>query len=163
MATGPPTPPQPARINQLEETMTTRCNPLARASALLVLILALFAIPSSTRAQDACRCDYTTIAVESDVNCKVTICYQLSPDSRPICIVIEPGTKVRIPCPVYEADIVTCSGNYPVISNSPVIARCTPSLSVPGFCCVRACRGADVNGCPLVTISAASCLGRPCP
>lgn len=149
-------------INQLEILMTTRYNPIARASALLVLILAFFAIPSSTRAQADCRCDHYTIAVDSDVNCKVTVCYQFSPEGPTFCTVISPGTKGKIPCPVYEASIVTCDGSY-VIIGRPVIGVCTPSLSVPGFCCVRACRGADANGCALVTISAASCLGRPCP
>jgi len=144
--------------------MTTRYNPIARASALLLLILAFFAIPSSTRAQQAdCRCDHTTIAVDANVNCKVTICYQFSPEGPTFCTTISPGTKGKIPCPVYEASITTCDGSYVIIGGGPVIAICTPSLSVPGSCCIKACRGTDANGCPLITISPASCLGHPCP
>jgi hypothetical protein len=143
--------------------MTTRCNPLARASALLVLILALFAIPSSTRAQDACRCDATIIAVDANVNCKITVCYQLTPSGPTFCKTIEPGTKGKIPCPVWQASIVTCTGDYVIIDNNPVISICTPSLSVPGGCCIKACRGSDAAGCSVITISPAVCLVRPCP
>jgi hypothetical protein len=143
--------------------MTTRCNPLARASALLVLILALFAIPSATRAQDACRCDFTTIAVDANVNCRVTICYQLSPSGPTICTVIAPGSRGRIPCPVYQASIITCNGSYIIIGGGPVISICTPVLHLAPDCCVRACRGTDAAGCSLITVSATPCPSDNCP
>ena len=142
--------------------MTARCTSIARAAALAVLILALFAIPSPTRAQPNCRCDHTTIAVDADVNCPISICYQLSPRGPLLCISIAPGTRAAIPCPVYQASIVTCDGNYVIIDNNPVISLCTPVLRIPTLCCVRACRGIDPAGCGLITISPAPCISGPC-
>ena len=141
--------------------MTASYSMMGRLAALVVAILAFFALPSTTRAQVDCRCDHTTIASDADVTCKVTICYQVSQFSRPICVTIEPGSSAQIPCPIYQASIVTCNGNY--VITGPAVSRCTPSLSVPGVCCIRACHGLDADGCPLVTISPAACLSRPCP
>lgn len=142
--------------------MISRCNPIARTAALLVLILALFAIPSASRAQQACRCNHTTIAVDPDVNCHISICYQLSSQSPLLCVDVAPGTRFRIPCPVSQASIITCDGPYVIIDDNPVISVCTPILRIPGLCCVRACRSTDNAGCALITVSAAPCISGPC-
>jgi hypothetical protein len=142
--------------------MISRCNPIARVSALLVLIIALFAIPASAHAQQSCRCDHTTIAVDADVNCDIDICYQLSPRGPLLCIHIPAGAKAQIPCPVYQASIITCDGSYVIIDDNPATAICTPTLRIPRLCCVRACHGLDAAGCQLVTISAVPCISGPC-
>jgi hypothetical protein len=140
--------------------MISRCNPIAGVSALLVLIIALFAISSSTHAQTPCRCDH--VAVDANVNCSIDVCYQLSPRGPLPCISIPAGTKATIPCPVHEASIVTCDGNHVIIDSNPTPSICTPTLRIPRLCCVKARHGLDPAGCQLVTISAVPCISGPC-
>jgi hypothetical protein len=143
--------------------MTTRCTQIARASALLILTLALFAIPSSTRAQVLpCVCDHYTISVDATVNCDIEVCYQVNQFTHPICIVIVPGGSAQIPCPIYSASITTCRGPYEVIG-SPAVARCTSDLQINNSCCIKGCRGSDADGCPLLTITAVPCTFPRCP
>ena len=78
-------------------------------------------------------------------------------------LVIEPGSKTTIPCPVYEASINTCSGGYVIIGGRPVISICTPILHLAPDCCVQACRGVDADRCALITVSAVPCPSDNCP
>lgn len=144
--------------------MTTRCNSIIRA-AFLILALALWSIPSGTHAQPApCACNYYTFSVDSTVNCSVTICWAVSQIGSIECRTIPPGGSLRIPCPLYEAYIRLCNGSFFTIigTNPGGVSRCTEGIVVGTFCCVRACRTTDAQGCTEIRISPWSCAGADC-
>jgi hypothetical protein len=140
--------------------MTTRCNPIIRATVFLMFVLTLWSIPSGMSAQ--CACNYYTFTLDPTVTCDVTICWAVSPVGVLSCETIAPGQSLRIPCPVYEAYIRLCNGSlYTIIGNTPG-ARCTGGLVVAPFCCVRACWTVDGNNCPLIQITPWNCAGGGC-
>jgi hypothetical protein len=145
--------------------MTTRCTTIIRAAAFLVVVLALWAMPSSARAQAdiKCACDHYTIQIDPALTCKITICYQLSPKGPTFCNTYGPGDELTIPCPVYEASVELCNGSIVIVNNNPVISRCTEIFHITRDCCARACRGTDEKGCPLIKITAAGCVNDLCP
>jgi|GEM_PF-1948505 len=142
--------------------MTSRCNPIAFAAACLMFMMALWAMPAQVRAQAPCACDHYTIRVDPSVSCKVQICWAVSPFGQRICQTVAPGGSVRIPCPVYQATITTCTGSYALISDTPWSSICTEGLSIPGGCCVRGCWGIDREGCPVITLAPWHCTGASC-
>jgi hypothetical protein len=141
--------------------MKTRRNFITHAAAFLFLVLAMLAQPSTLRAQSSCVCNYYTFRVASDVDCKVTIIWAYSPIGGLNSKTLSPGDTYQILCPVYEAYIVTCGGSYRVLPIDPAGAVCSPILAVPG-CCVQACYGTDLSGCPTVDIKRAHCTGSAC-
>jgi hypothetical protein len=145
--------------------MTTRCTAIIRAAAFLIVALALWSMPASMRAQDdvKCACDHYTVSIDPALTCKVTVCYQRSPDGPTICTVLGPGDKVKIPCPIFEVSIQLCNGSIVIIDNNPVTSRCTDIFHVERDCCARACRTVDADGCPLVQVLATPCVNDVCP
>lgn len=141
--------------------MTSRCNLITRAAAMLLLALALWNMPTAAEAQLKCACDHYTFMVDKDVECKIEICWTFSEKGPVYCQTVEPGTSFRIPCPVYKAYVTYCDGLYTVIGDQPS-ARCTPILQVGRLCCARACWTGDSDGCPAIRIVSAPCLAKDC-
>lgn len=144
--------------------MIGRCTFLLRGLAIAVTALAIWSLPTALRAQDdvKCVCDHYTFAIDPTVDCKVSVCYQLSPKGPTFCQTLGPGDAIKIPCPVFSAGIETCNGYVEIIPGNPLGSRCTQGYPIPGHCCVRACHTRDADGCPEILITPAICLGTPC-
>ncbi|MDB5036265.1 MAG: hypothetical protein JWQ98_3506 [Chlorobi bacterium] len=143
--------------------MNTRCTLAVRAFAFLALLTALFLAPSigSAQAVDCGRCDHFTIRV-GHLNCDLQICYQLTPDTRAICLIVPPGGTVTIPCPAYQAWVNTCSGPHYLVPSSTA-ARCSPILKFAAGCCGQICVGPSVDRCTALDVTPAPCETAGCP
>lgn len=143
--------------------MNLRCilHP-ARAGALLLMFGLLFLASARSQAQvvDCTVCDHFTIGVSSSLSCPVTICYLLSPVAQPVCTTVTAGGEIRIPCPVYQVWVNTCSGPYSIIPASST-ATCSPLLKFAVGCCAKIC---SVPGrCPRLEITPEPCSSLGCP
>jgi len=141
--------------------MITRPHSILRVAAFLLLALALWGMPSGAKAQK-CACDHYTFIVNSDVGCKVQIAWALSPDGKLFTETLGPGDRYKVPCPLYEAYIVTCNGQYKVLPIDPAGRVCSRILTLSTNCCVQACYGVDREGCPTITIRRADCAVDEC-
>ncbi len=102
-------------------------------------------------AQDGCLCDHVTVRVDPAIACDIEVCWTFSEEGAVFCDRIKPGGALSIPCPAWAIYISTCTGSYQVWPN--LAKPCTPSLSVPGHCCIRACWTIGRDGCQVLQIT----------
>jgi hypothetical protein len=147
----------------------TRYYPLRIRAAFVAVLMAaalLLTASSATFAQGApCVCSTIRIDVANNVACAVTICYRVSPLGPTICVPVQPGSSLDVPCADWQdACIQLCGGRCYPLFNPNATSKCTPTLQVGPVCCVRACRVQSPDElCPHIEITpVALCLGQPC-
>lgn len=127
----------------------------------LFAAIAFIAASQAATAQLKCACDYVTLRVDKELQCKFEICYQKSPDGPTICYTIEPGQVERIPCfPGQGISLVRCDGAHIDLSLDPV-ARCRDIKFAPD-CCARVCVSLDEKGCAVIDVNAVPCPDEGC-
>src|SRR4051812_20133189 len=147
--------------------MTHHYSLRIRAAFVAIVMAAalLLTASSTTFAQAApCVCSSIRIDVANNVGCAVTICYRVSPSGPTICVPVQPGSSLDIPCADWEDGCIQlCGGGCYALFNANA-SKCTPTLQVGPVCCVRACRVQSPDErCPHIEITpVAFCLGQPC-
>ncbi len=131
-------------------------------AAALTALVVLFAGPGKAGAQALCPCSNYILAVNSDLDCKVKLCWGVSPLGPITCNYYAPGTKLSIPCFTGQVILVErCDGTTFDLLD-PSVARCT-NFKVTATCCARACISADAAGCLRFEISGIPCATDVCP
>lgn len=131
----------------------TRRALLLRAWLLVMGLVSVtaFVQPTVASAQDDCKCDYATVYVGDDVQCKFEICVKDANGFN--CYLVGPGGTFTVKCSNTAAFYLTdCKGNLVQVTE-----KCVQCVCLAPGCCVDACLGRDENGCLYVKIGASAC------